>query len=188
MHAITQIFHYINPLSPETVTDFESIFQYQEMKKGQFLLEIGKKATHMYYVQKGLIRALYYHDGKDVTDYFAIDGQFIGAVPSLFTGLPSSKAIQLIEDSQIYGIPSVDFEACCGRHHDLERATRRIVSFALVEEQQRIESLRFYSAKERYDLMEKKYPGISNRSPLQYIASYIGTSPVSLSRIRAGIQ
>lgn len=188
MHAISQIFNYINPLSPETIADFESIFQYSEVKKGHLLLEIGKRATHMFFVQKGLIRALYYHDGKEVTDYFAIDGQFIGAVPSLFNGQPSRKAIHVIEDSQIVGISNVDFEACCARHHDLERATRKIISFALIEEQERIESLRFFSAKERYELMERKYPGISNRSPLQYIASFIGTSQVSLSRIRAGIQ
>ena len=56
---------------------------------------------------------------------------------------------------------AAEFDACCARHHDLERAARKITAFAIVEEQERIESMRFYSAKERYELMERKYPGIT---------------------------
>jgi hypothetical protein len=63
-----------------------------------------------------------------------------------------------------------------------------MLAYALLEEQERIESLRFYSVRERYQIMEKKYPGIMNRCPLHYIASYLGTSQVSISRIRAGVQ
>ena len=175
-------------MSEETIRDFNSIISLDHFPKNTALLEIGKNATTMFFIRKGLARAFYFHDGRDVTDYFAIDGQFIGAVPSLINHQPSKKGIHLIENSEILYFYTSDFEKCCARHHDLERAGRKLTSFALLEEQERIESLRFYSVKEKYDLMEKKYPGIMNRSPLQYIASYIGTSQVSISRIRAGIQ
>jgi len=58
----------------------------------------------------------------------------------------------------------------------------------MLEGQRRIESIRFLSAKERYEELERLYPGITNRAPLKYIASYLGTTQVSVSRIRAGKQ
>ncbi|UXP30974.1 Crp/Fnr family transcriptional regulator [Reichenbachiella agarivorans] len=188
MNPILTLFGQIAALDDKALTDFSQIIRFDHFSKNTTLLEIGKKAKSMFYIHKGLARAYYYHDGKDVTDYFAIDGQFIGAVPSLFTGQPSHKGIHLIEASDIYHFDAAAFEACCAKHHSLEHATRIITSYALLDEQERIESLRFYSVKERYDLMEKKYPGITNRCPLHYIASYLGTTQVSISRIRAGVQ
>jgi len=76
----------------------------------------------------------------------------------------------------------------CLSYPDLERLFRKIAVFAFLECQQRVESIRFMTASERYAELEKKYPGISNRIPLKHIASYLGTTPVSLSRIRSGNQ
>ena len=187
-NPIIDKFNSLNQLSGETIADFENIISFDEFPKNTSLLEIGKKATTVFYIHKGLARKYYYHEGKDVTDYFAIDGQFIGAVPSMLTNAINDKAIHLIENSEVYYFSNAQFEACCTRHHDLERAVRKGLSFELLSAHQRIESLRFYSMKERYDLLSEKYPGIMNRCPLHYIASYLGTSQVSISRIRAGIQ
>ncbi|MCB0524937.1 MAG: Crp/Fnr family transcriptional regulator [Lewinellaceae bacterium] len=187
-NPVIELIAKLNPLSEKCIQDFLNIISFDILPKNAVLLEIGQRARSMYFIKKGLARAYYYHDGKEVTDYFAVDGQFIGAVPSLINGLPSNKGIHLIETSEIYQFSSEAFEACCLQHHDLERATRRLTAFALLEEQERIESLRFYSVREKYDLVARKYPGIMNRCPLQYIASYIGTSQVSISRIRAGTQ
>ena len=183
-----QVMLAISPLPPETVTDLEKIIQVAPVEQHTEVLKIGQVAQGMYFINQGLARVYYQHKDLDVTDYFAIDGQFIGAVPSLFTRQPSRKAIQLIEDSTVSFVNLNNFETCCARHHDLERAARKLACFALVEEQDRIEKLRFYSAAERYRELEKKYPGISIRCPLKFIASYLGISQVSLSRIRAGIQ
>jgi CRP-like cAMP-binding protein len=187
-NPIIHLFRSLGPVSEGAIKEFEAIMKFEVVPKNTDLLEIGKRAKYMFFISKGLARAYYYHDGKDVTDYFAIDGQFIGAVPSLMTGLPSEKGIHLIEQSEIYSWLSSDFEAICARHHDFEHISRVILGYALMEEQERIESLRFYSVSQRYALMEKKYPGIMNRCPLHYVASYLGTTQVSISRIRAGVQ
>lgn len=187
-NPVVKLFSSIHPMSGESMSDLEGIIRFQKLPKNKDLLKVGQVAENMYFIHKGLARVYYHWQDKDVTDYFAIDGQFIGAVPSLFTQVPSRKAIHLLEDSEVYSFAAKDFEACCAKHHDLERAARRLCTFGLMQEQERIESLRFCSASERYFELEKKYPGITNRCPLQYIASYIGTSQVSVSRIRAGIQ
>lgn len=178
----------VSPLSEIEMEALEMIVHRKQLSKNTELLKIGQVSYHMYFVGKGLVRVYYFRHEIEVTDYFAIDQQFIGGVESLFTRQPSKKAIQLIEDSDIYYFSSSDFEACCSRYHAIETAARKMATFAFLEGQQRIESIRFYSAKERYDELERKYPGISNRCPLKYIASYLNITQVSLSRIRAGTQ
>lgn len=185
---IVDAFSMIHPLAAESRADFNSIIHTTSLPKNTLLLDFGKKATTLFFVKKGLARAYYNRDGIEVTYYFAIDGQFIGAVPSLFDGKPSQVAIQLVENSDIHFFSYQEFEDCCARHHDLERAARKLSSLVILRGQEDVESLRFYSAQERYLMVEKRHPGIFNRCPLKHIASYIGTSQVSLSRIRAGIQ
>lgn len=187
-HPVIDAFSVIHPLSAESREDFASIIHFKSLPKNKLLLDFEKKVTTLFLILKGLARAYYNRDGVEVTYYFAIDNQFIGGVPSLFDGKPSQSAIQLIEDSQIYYFSYQDFENCCARNHDLERAARKLSSLVILRGQEDVESLRFYSAHQRYQMVEKRHPGIFNRCPLKYIASYIGTSQVSLSRIRAGIQ
>lgn len=187
-HPIIDAFSFMCPLSEQTKADFASIIKCESFPKNKILLDFGQKATSLFLIEKGLARAYYNRDGVEITYYFAIDGQLIGSVPSLFDGNPSKVAIQLIEPSNVYFFQYKDFEACCAEHHDLERAARKLSTLVMLRSQEDVESLRFHAAKERYELVEKRHPGITHRCPLKFIASYIGTTQVSLSRIRAGIQ
>lgn len=187
-NPIVDTFALINPLLENTQKDFSSIISFDFLSKKTFLLEAGKVASTLFFIEKGLARAYYNQDGSEITSYFAIDNQFIGVVPSLFNGKPSECAIQLIEDSEVYSFNYHEFEKCCAHHHDLETAGRKLATMVILQEQERIESLRLYSAHERYLIAEKLHPGISHRCPLKHLASYIAVTPVSLSRIRAGHQ
>jgi CRP-like cAMP-binding protein len=182
------LLHRFYPLSPETVEAFEGIIRHRSLEKGAILLRIGHVSESIHFVVKGLGRVYYLRDGKDVTDYFATDGELIGAVESLFTGTPSHKGIELLEDSEIVSWKNRDFDDLCLKHHDLERAARKLCIMGMLMGQRRIESIRFLSARERYEELERAHPGITNRLPLKHVASYLGITPVSVSRIRAGLQ
>lgn len=188
MNPITQQLQYLQPLSDKINIALDDLIKHKTMAKGQLLLRIGQKAEYFYFLNRGLARVFYKRNGKDITDYFAIDQQFIGAVPSLFNGQPSHKAIETLEDSDIYYFSYPAFEQLCTQHHALEHIARKQAVLGMLQGQQRIESIRFLSAKERYHELEKLYPGITNRAPLKHIASYLGTTQVSISRIRAGKQ
>jgi CRP-like cAMP-binding protein len=103
-------------------------------------------------------------------------------------GTPSHKAIEALEDSEIVRFNYRAFDQLCLQHHDLERAARKMLLFGFLEIQERMEKIRLLSARERYFDLERQFPGITNRIPLKHLASFIGTTPVSLSRIRAGKQ
>lgn len=188
MNPILHILQQVNPLSVETQEAFSSILHTKQVKRGDHLVRIGQVPENFYFVVKGLARVYYLRNDQDITDYFAIDNQFIGALPALFSQQPSHKAIEVLEDSTISYFSYAAFDKLCEQHHDLERASRKMTIYGMLEGQQRIESIRFLSAKERYEELEKLYPGITNRAPLKHIASYLGTTQVSISRIRAGKQ
>lgn len=177
--------HHISPLSAEAQEALLAHIQYKPLPKNHELLRIGQVSHHMYFIHKGLGRIYYYFNEIDVTTYFAMDNQFMGGIESLFTQQPSQKGIHLLEDSEVYAINYAAFETLCAHYHDIERAGRKMAIYAFLVGQQRIESLRFHDARQRYEQLEKQYPGISNRAPLKYIASYLGITQVSLSRIRS---
>jgi CRP-like cAMP-binding protein len=178
----------ISPLSEETIREFAAIMETRFYLRNEPLLSIGRVSEHFYFIVRGLARVYYLRDGNDVTDYFAVENQFIGAVPSLITGLPSHKAIEALEDCEVLRFRYRDYDELCRRHHDLERNGRKLGILGFLEIQERMESIRFHSARERYEELERKYPGITNRVPLKHLASFIGTTQVSVSRIRAGKQ
>ncbi|MBN2611080.1 MAG: Crp/Fnr family transcriptional regulator [Bacteroidales bacterium] len=178
----------ICPISDSSMQEFNNIIIEKKYPKGHVLLNLWQTDRYFHYIVKGSGRVYYLRNGLDITDYFAMDGQFIGGIESLFTREPSHKAIELTEDSIVQSFLYTDFEALCNRFHDIEKLGRKMAIFGFLEGKKRIESIRFLSAAERYSELEKKYPGISNRIPLKHIASYLGTTQVSISRIRKGIQ
>lgn len=185
---LLEALHEISPLTVDSQRQLQSIVVEKAYPKGHHLLNLGQVDRHLYFVAEGSARVYYVRDGRDISDYFAVDGQLIGGVESLFTGKPSHKAIELTEDSLIQYFLYSDFEKLCDRYHEIERLGRKVAIWAFLDAQKLAEGLRFLSAAERYRELEERHPGISNRVPLKYLASYLNISPVSLSRIRSGGQ
>ena len=121
----------------------------------------------------------------DITESFEFENAFVARAESLFTGKPSLKAIQAIEDSSLIAIDSNKLFQLFDKHHDLERVFRKIIEASYVNTVNRIESLQFHTADERYHDLLREQKDVLKRVPLKYIASYLGITPVSLSRIRA---
>lgn len=184
-HPFLAAIHQVSALSTEAQEALLAHIQHRQLPRNHALLRIGQVSHHMHFIHRGLARVYYYFKELDVTTYFAMDNQFLGGIESLFTQQPSQKGIQLLEDADVYSINYAAFEMLCTQHHDIERAGRKMATYAFLIGQQRIESLRFHDARQRYEQLEKQYPGISNRAPLKYIASYLGITQVSLSRIRS---
>lgn len=188
MNEMIEVLNLISPLGSAEQEVITRICTRKNYKKNTVLLQLGEVSRKLYFIIKGLGRVYYIRDGNDITDYFAMEMNFLGGLPSYFTGEPSHKAMELLEDSEVIEIYNYEFDRLCDQYHQIEKCGRKLAIMAFVECQSEIESIRFLSAKERYFEFERKYPGIINRAPLKHIASYLGTTQVSVSRIRAGIQ
>ncbi|WP_232424806.1 Crp/Fnr family transcriptional regulator [Algoriphagus resistens] len=158
-----------------------------KIKKHQNLQSIGMTCKTYYFVNQGAARIFYYKDGKEITENFAFDNDPIIRAESLFTGTPSHKAIQAIKETIFLAIQADQLLMLFDQHRDVERLFRIIVERSYVDTINRLESLQFHSAEERYLFLTKKFPQIVKEIPIKHIASYLGITQVSLSRIRGNI-
>lgn len=173
-----------NPLSKEAEKAIAEISKIVAVKKNTDLQPIGHTCKTIYFINKGVARIYYFKDGTDITECFAFENNIIARVESLFTGKPSRKAIQILEDSEVVAINSTQLFKLYDKYPEIERLFRLIFESAYVDTVNRIESIQFHSAEERYNSLIKEEPNVLKRVPLKYVASYLGITQVSLSRIR----
>ena len=182
---IVNWFSRFHPLGNEAKLALAEICSTLSVAKGKNLQPIGFTCRTIYFVNKGIARIFYYKDGVDITESFAFENQVIARVESLFTGRPSRKGIQALEDTTIIAIDANALFRLYDTYPQIERLFRKIFEAAHVETVNRLESLQFHTAEERYKALLSESPDIIQRVSLKYIASYLGITQVSLSRIRA---
>ncbi|KPM46778.1 Crp/Fnr family transcriptional regulator [Jiulongibacter sediminis] len=175
----------IQPLGLEAKNAIAGLCTTVRINKNKDLQSIGQTCKTIYFVKEGTARIYYYKDGKEVTEFFAFENDLIIRAESLFASMPSHKAIQAINDTIFIAIPAEQLFLLFDRFHDIERLFRKIVERSYVDTVNRLESLQFNSAVERYNLLLQHSPEVVRKIPLKYIASFLGITQVSLSRIRA---
>lgn len=185
MKSLLEHIKTIHPISIESEKVLSEICTEKEFNKGVDVQPIGHTCKTIYFVKKGCVRIYYFKEDIDITESFEFEKAFVARAESLFTGKSSRKAIQAIENTSLIGIDSNKLFKLFDSHPDLERLFRKIIEMAYVNTVNRIESLQFNTADERYFNLLKDQPNILKRVPLKFIASYLGITPVSLSRIRA---
>ncbi|SEF40671.1 Crp/Fnr family transcriptional regulator [Algoriphagus boritolerans] len=178
----------IQPLSPEGQDAILSLCSQVPIAKNQNLQDIGQKCHTIYFVKEGLARIFYLKDGIEVTEYFAFENDLIIRAESLFRDKPSTKAIQALENTVFIGIPAEALFSLFDQFAEIERLFRKIIEQAYVNTVIRMEAIQFHPAEERYAQLLAEKPNLIQRISLKHIASYLGITQVSLSRIRAAVR
>lgn len=184
MTSLLLYFKKFNSLSPEAENAIIEISSIINIGKNKDLQPIGHTCKTIYFINKGLARIYYLNDGIDITESFSFENNIIARVESLFTGNPSRKAIQVLEDAEIVAINAIQLFKLYDKFPEIERLFRKIFEAAYVDTVNRIEGIQFHSAEERYKALLNEAPNVLIRVPLKYVASYLGITQVSLSRIR----
>jgi CRP-like cAMP-binding protein len=182
---LKEIIDALYPLTPEAYKALSGICIPMSIKKNMDLQAIGQTCKNIYFVEKGALRVYYYKGETDITDSLEFEGAFVARVESLVTGEPSKKGIQAIEDTDLIVINADKLFDLYNSHLEIERLFKQLFLKAFIGMLKRIESIQFHSAEVRYANFLKEYPDALKRVPLKYIASYLGITQVSLSRIRA---
>jgi CRP-like cAMP-binding protein len=172
-------------LSEESKDMLAKIMQPMKVKKGHELLRPGGVCHHLYFIEEGLTRTWYVKDGKDVTDWISTENSFAVSLISFVTRRPDRRGIETLEPSRLLSITHTDLERLYGLSHEIERLGRLLISHGIVQVQQRFDDLHFYTAAERYKKLFIEHPSLINRVPIGMIASYLGITRETLSRIRS---
>jgi len=168
----------------DLASEILSLLEKQTFSKNHLLHQQGTICNHIYLVQKGIARTFFYKEGKDITVHIASEGELITAIDSVISLKKSRYNVELLEDSEILIISYKALQSLMEKHPEHEKYMRLILEQLYAEGADRIEEFLFYSAKERYDNLIKKRPHLLNMVNLGHIASYLGITQETLSRIR----
>lgn len=153
-------------------------------KKKEIILKEGKVENYISYNIKGAVVMLINQNGTAICNSFSIENSYFSSYHSFLTRQPSKFNIIAIEETIIERITYSNIQAAYDISAEHQKNGRLIAEKLYIEESQRTLSLISETAEQRYFNLLKSKPDVLQRIPLKYLASYIGITPVSLSRLR----
>ena len=173
-------------LTPEEIEIIQSLFAYRKFRKRQYVQQQGDVTRLETFVLKGITRTYEVDDaGQEHVVQFGVEDWWVGDLYSFLTETPTTFNIDCLEDTEVLQITKQDLEQLYQRVPKMERHFRILVQNAFIATTRRLATSLSRSAAERYEDFIKRYPHIEQRVPNHQIASYLGITPQSLSRIRA---
>jgi len=163
---------------------FRDIFVEREISSKTILLNEGEISNQLHFIKKGCLRISFNKEGKDITLQFFFEGQVVSSIDSLMSNQPSLFSIESIEPSTIISLKKNNLEQIIQTYPELKEGFQEML-FQRFKNYAHLFFLRIRdNPQERYADLMKNHPEIIKRVPQHYIASYLGITPISLSRIR----
>lgn len=173
----------LNKSDRETVMSF---FTYRKFRKHQYILQEGEVATHDNFILRGLCRTYRVDErGHEHILRFTPEEWWVGDLASFLSGKPSLYNIDCIEDTEVLRITNADLETLFDKVPQLNKYFRVLYQRSIISYNARLTSNLSKPAAERYEEFIRTFPDIGQRVPNHQIASYLGITPQSLSRIRS---
>lgn len=188
-HLPPALVHTLNrfvQLSAGELTLLAGYMQPVTIKKGDFYLQQGKVSNYLAFMVSGAMRVYHTANDKEYTSYFNFGGRnpFVSSYSSFITRTPSQENIHALDDSELIQIHYDNLQKLYTGSPQFEKLGRLIAEYNYTLAVERIYSLQHNTAPQRYLQLLEMYPNLVNAVPHHYIASYLGITPESLSRIR----
>nr|WP_221284724.1 Crp/Fnr family transcriptional regulator [Mucilaginibacter sp. SP1R1] len=158
------------------------------LPKGYILFEAHKTERSVYFIKKGIVRAYLYQNDNEVTFWFGKEGDAIISMRSYVENKPGYENIELLEECVLYRIKTQDLQKLFEEDLYIANWGRRFAEIELIKTEERLISRQFSMAADRYKAILINSPELIQRVQLCHIASYLGITQVSLSRIRSEIR
>lgn len=185
MERFFEIVSQLNRLTADGREVLSAILKRYELPKGHILVRQHTVCNYLYFIESGLTRTYYYNDGKDITDWLSPEDTFACSIVSYISRKPDRRQIELLEPSILWALQYNEMEQLCAKYHEIETMIRRLISMGMIQLQQRFDDLHFATAMQRYQKLMSDHPSLIQRVPLGMIASYLGITQETLSRIRS---
>lgn len=165
----------------------EDILIYREVPKKHDLLKIGDIAREIFFIKKGCVRLYYDKDGDEITGFFMTENMMVSGFESVLTQQPSNQGIKTLEPCELIVLSIFELNQLYEKIPRINIFTRKLLEERFLNAQKVVASLIIDSPEERYLKMFQRQPDLFNRVPQHMLATYLGITPVSLSRIRKRI-
>ncbi|NJM79659.1 MAG: Crp/Fnr family transcriptional regulator [Flavobacterium sp.] len=172
------------PVSESLKNELLNRLEYKQYRKGELIHDANKICTKSYFIQQGILRTFFVKDGKEISEYFCCETEWINSPKSFMQRQIDIYSIDAIEDATVYCLNVNDLGYLFENFPEMEKYSRLSMGTIFGHLIERITILRFTTAKEKYDHFCKVYHDIYHRIPLGMVASYLGITQETLSRIR----
>lgn len=179
-----QSFTKLSQLARQTI---QQQLQKEVFPKHHIILNQGSICRRLYFVEKGLLRGFYYLKKKEVTSWFAGENDFVTSMAAFINQKPSNENIETLETCTLYSISYEELQSFYVQFPEFNLIGRLIIEKYYTELEERTLSLQYQSAQERYQQLMHQFPHLLQRTTLGHIASFLGISQETLSRIRAKV-
>ncbi|OSY87490.1 hypothetical protein WH52_11535 [Tenacibaculum holothuriorum] len=170
--------------NPEFYEALQQVMEYKKFPKHHILHEAGTICNHFYIITSGLARVFYYKEDKDITVHFSVEQESITTIDSLIQRKKSKYNIEALEDLEVFAVHINDMEQLFEQNPKFEHFGRLFMQQIYIELVERIDDLQLHSAHERYEILLQKKPYLFQRVSAKHIASFLGMTPETFSRIR----
>ena len=171
-------------LTDEIKTSIRKFALEETILKSHKIVKEGKTCNQLYFLVEGTVRTFFYLNGKDITHWIYINGAIFTSFHSYILQKPSVEYIEATENSKIVAVSYSNWQKLYKKHPELERFGRLIMEEQVASIDAFYKGYYFLSAKEKYNLLIEKYPELLQKANLGHIASMLGISQETLSRIR----
>ena len=172
-------------LSPALQADLADKIAIVHFRKGDTVHDTSRVCRESYFIRQGLLRTYYLKDGKEISEYFSAEEEWVNSPRSFMQQQLDIYSIDALENTEAYRLKVADLGYLFDHYPEMERYARLSMGSLFGHLIERITSLRSTSATEKYAHFCQAYAGLHHRIPLGMVASYLGITQETLSRIRA---
>lgn len=184
---MTELESYIHSyfgISNTHLTALAEMFAETQLKKGEYFTQIDTQCQHLSFIRSGHLRVFAYSDGKDITQWISSQGEFVTDLASMVFKTPSRWNIQALTDCQLYSISKEKYDQIGKVIPQWDQLEKLFLAKCFLTLEDRVYSFLSMSAEQRYLQLFEHKRDLFNETPLHYLASMLGMTPETLSRIR----
>ncbi|WP_234658704.1 Crp/Fnr family transcriptional regulator [Dyadobacter chenwenxiniae] len=189
MKALINYLLQFGNLNPTQIDLVKSKVVFKEIKKDEYFQEAGRIPREIIFLIDGIMRICYYNNkGEEITKYFMQENRFLADINSYNQEIPSTEYIQAVTDCSYFVLSKNAMRELSMTIIEWDNIISKITAKGLADKVNKISPMMSEDGKERYLSFLEKFPNLANRIPLSYLASYLGITQSSLSRIRRNIR
>ncbi len=182
--SVVTILNYFHPVSEGIVKFLKEHAYAVFFNRGELLLEEGQVCEHIYFIRKGVVRGFIKDGKKDITTWITAEGEMVSSILSFERKGSSIENMQAIEDCEMLALTLVDLEKLYEQFPEFNIVSRKLLQQYYSDAEGRAFIARLTNAETRYKQFLTRYSHFANRIPLTYIASFLGMTLETLSRVR----
>jgi CRP-like cAMP-binding protein len=177
--------NHLHPLSQPVIDYLSCNVSVKKCNKGDLLLKAGNICEEVYFIEKGILRGYINDNGRDITTWISCENELVTSIYSLDLNVPALENIQALEDGDLLCMSTMALQELYIIHPEFNIVGRKLLQRYYRDAEARAFIIRISKAEDKYEHFLEIYNHLANRVLLKYIASFLGVTLETLSRVRS---